>query len=199
MNNDWPQASGTAKTALRRQWRPRRLALLEASQQALLNVALVVVPPLVGPGQRLGLYWPLAGEPDLLALAERLPGRLALPAVVARNVDSHLKLTYRAWNPAEPLKSDGCGVPAPAAGRALEPAELALMLVPALAFDGRGLRLGSGGGWYDRLRQEPAWRAVPALIVAPAGCSVPTLPADPWDVPFDGRLDENGLHWLQPV
>lgn len=77
--------------------------------------------------------------------------------------------------------------------------ELALLLVPALALDRRGLRLGTGGGWYDRLRQDPSWRGVPALIVAPSLCRLAALPADPWDVPFDGWLDETGLHWLQPV
>jgi len=76
--------------------------------------------------------------------------------------------------------------------------QLALLLVPALAIDRGGVRLGSGGGWYDRLRREPAWRAVPALVVLPAACVSERLPADPWDVPFDGWLDELGLHWLTP-
>ena len=73
---------------------------------------------------------------------------------------------------------------------------LALLLVPALAFDNDGIRLGYGGGWYDRLRADPAWRRVPALAVLPAACRMETLPRDPWDVPFDGWLDETGLHWI---
>jgi 5-formyltetrahydrofolate cyclo-ligase len=70
--------------------------------------------------------------------------------------------------------------------------------VPALGFDRHGIRLGSGGGWYDRLRADPAWRAVPALAVLPAACLVEQLPRDPWDVPFDGWLDETGVHPLAP-
>ena len=74
---------------------------------------------------------------------------------------------------------------------------LALLLVPALAIDPRsGIRLGSGGGWYDRLRADPAWRAVPALAVLPAAGVVEGLPRDGWDVPFAGWLDETGLHWI---
>jgi 5-formyltetrahydrofolate cyclo-ligase len=57
-----------------------------------------------------------------------------------------------------------------------------------------GLRLGSGGGWYDRLRADPHWRRIPALAVVPAACLSEGLPCDPWDVPFDGWLDEHGVH-----
>jgi 5-formyltetrahydrofolate cyclo-ligase len=57
-----------------------------------------------------------------------------------------------------------------------------------------GLRLGSGGGWYDRLRADPRWAAVPALAVLPAACVVTPLPRDPWDIPFDGWIDERGCH-----
>ena len=74
------------------------------------------------------------------------------------------------------------------------PDALGLLLVPALAMDRRGIRLGYGGGWYDRLRAEPAWRTVPALAVLPAACVVEALPRDGWDVPFAGWLDERGLH-----
>lgn len=194
-----PLAGDAGKAALRQHWRSRRLALVREAQEALLSVALAMIPPLVGPGQHLGLYWPLAGEPDLRPLADRLSGQLALPAVVAQDSAAKRRLIYRAWEPGTPLPADACRVPAPARGKALEPEELALLLVPALAFDRNGLRLGSGGGWYDRLRQAPRWRRRPALIVAPADCRLSQLPADPWDVPFDGWLDETGLHWLQPV
>jgi 5-formyltetrahydrofolate cyclo-ligase len=73
------------------------------------------------------------------------------------------------------------------------------LLVPALACDRQGFRLGYGGGWFDRLRSAAHWRAVPALAVLPQGCLVEQLPHDSWDVPFDGWLHEGGLHWLRPV
>lgn len=79
------------------------------------------------------------------------------------------------------------------------PTDLGLLLAPALAFDRRGIRLGYGGGWFDRLRSAPCWRAVPALAVLPRACLLEELPAAAWDVPFDGWLDEEGVHWLQRV
>ena len=105
---------------------------------------------------------------------------------------------YLPWCPGQLLHPDSCGIPAPIGPPPLAAADLALLLVPALAIDRRGIRLGYGGGWYDRLRADPAWRAVPALVVLPAACVVEALPSDPWDVPFDGWIDESGLHWIAP-
>jgi uncharacterized membrane protein YdfJ with MMPL/SSD domain len=70
--------------------------------------------------------------------------------------------------------------------RATRPKELPVFQRPGLSL-------------LDRLRSDPAWRAIPALAVLPAGCLMKRLPRDPWDVPFNGWLDEKGLHWLQAV
>lgn len=158
-------------------------ALLEQVRQG------APIPP---GGTHIGLTWPLPHEPDLRPwlLSSRLP--LALPAVTAA------QLVYRAWQPDQPLRPDDCGIPAPPAeSPRLRAEQMALLLVPALAFDRlRGVRLGYGGGWYDRLRADPLWRRVPALAVLPSACVWERLPADPWDVPLDGWLDEHGCHWL---
>ena len=101
---------------------------------------------------------------------------------------------FRPWRSGDPLEPDRCRIPAPLAGAGELPAQaLGLLLVPALACDGAGIRLGYGGGWYDRLRADPAWAQVPALAVLPRGCRVEQLPRDPWDVPLQGWLDEEGL------
>jgi 5-formyltetrahydrofolate cyclo-ligase len=193
--------SSDPKSALRRHYRQRRAAALRASPEAATAIARAAAAPLaawIPAGSHLGLYWPIQHEPDLRPLAQWLPSplnsRLALPAIEAN------QLLYRPWTPDSPLQPDACGIPAPVGpGGALPPSRMGLLLAPALAVDRHGIRLGYGGGWFDRLRADPAWRAVPALAVLPAACHCAALPRDAWDVPFDGWLDEHGLHWLQAV
>jgi len=190
-----PAPAPTAKAELRRLFRARRRQLLAPAEAALQAWGRQELPPLLGPAGALGIYWPLAGEADLRGLAElpHLRRRLALPRV------REDRLSYHRWQPGDPLQADATGIPAPSAGEPLAPEQLAVLLAPALAFDRRGYRLGYGGGWFDRLRSQSGWDRVTALAVLPAGCLVPELPADSWDVPFAGWLDEAGLHWLQAV
>lgn len=185
----------STKSELRRHYRQRRLALLPAAEAGMQQVAAQRLTPLLRGEQRLGLYWPLPGEADLRPLADQpeLIERLALPRVEGG------ALRYRAWRSGDPLSHDDTRIPAPVQGPDLPAAALGLLLAPALAADRRGIRLGYGGGWFDRLRCDPLWGAVPALAVLPAGCVVDELPCDSWDLPFNGWLDEQGLHWLHPV
>ena len=156
--------------------------------------------PCGGRGNSLGLYWPLAGEADLRGCLQQnlptTPWSLALPAIASTAEDPQLGLRYRPWRPGDPLAADHCGIAAPLVCPPLPASAMAALLLPCLALDSRGLRLGYGGGWFDRLRAQPGWRAVPALGVLPAACLAAALPQDPWDVPLDGWIDENGLHWL---
>ena len=133
----------------------------------------------------LGLYWPLAGEIDLRFLRNHY--NIALPF---SGQDG--SMVFREWGQSA-LKPDGCGIPAPCGDRDLSASDLFLMLVPALAVDRYGIRLGYGGGFYDRLRAQPDWRAVPAIVVIEAAFLRDTaLPRDAWDVAFDGWITEQG-------
>jgi len=188
----------SAKAELRRRLRAQRLRVLPEVEPTIQAHAQTLLPPLLGAGGRLGLYWPLPGEVDLRGLAQGLGQRLALPAVAvaAAGSEGPSRLLYRPWHLDQPLVADGCGIPAPVQGPALQASDLALLLVPALAVDRTGYRLGYGGGWYDRLRSDPTWARVPALAVLPAACLVELLPSDPWDIPFAGWLSEDGIHWI---
>ena len=147
--------------------------------------------------QSVGLYWPLPGEVDLTPLRLELVNELGLNTALPV-ADGQGGMTYRHWT-AAPLTKDGCGIPAPLDQPALGAENLSLLLVPALSVDRMGIRLGYGGGYYDRLRCLERWSGVPALVVLPSACvSVQALPSDSWDRPFQGWLSENGFHQTLP-
>src|SRR5262249_45311258 len=91
----------------------------------------------------------------------------------------------RTWKPGDPLESAGFGLSVPAWDAA--PAIPAFLIVPLLAFDRRGGRLGYGAGYYDRTiaALRASGKAVFALGVGFAAQEVPEVPA----LPHDQRLD----------
>jgi len=64
------------------------------------------------------------------------------------------------------------------------------LLIPALAFDGRGYRLGRGGGYYDRYLSE--LRAL-RIGVIPSSRILPEVPHEDFDQPVDFLASEKGL------
>lgn len=115
-------------------------------------------------------------------------GVCLLPAVEAR----HSTLSFRHWVPGDDLSVSAFGVAEPTGDKAIGVPEI--LMVPLLAFDGDGYRLGYGGGYYDRtlaeLRKQGACRAVG---VAYAGQQVDTLPCDGFDQRLDYIVTEQGV------
>lgn len=135
-------------------------------------------------GTVVSAFWPMPGELDLRPLLEALHARgcaCALPVVVRRDAP----LVFRAWEPGVTLVTSRFGIAEPGPERAeLRPQHA---LVPLLAFDDDGFRLGYGGGFYDRtlagLRADG--RGLLAIGVGLESQRWPSLPREP----FDERLD----------
>ena len=139
----------------------------------------------------LAIYKALGAELDPRPLGDLLVKQgwsLALPAVESEDGP----LTFRAWKPGERLAHDLTGLPAPLASA--PEARPDLILVPLLAYDRTGGRLGQGGGHYDRtlaaLRAGP--NPPPAIGFAYSGQETPGLPREPHDQALDGILTEAG-------
>ena len=186
------------KQELRSKYRRLRNALMPGLNASLVQSVLAHLKtqdPSYGHGA-IGITWPLPGEPDLRPLANLQPAPLALPATA-----EDYSVTYHPWrdapSPTE-LRGDAFAIPAPLSSPALEPDALTLLLIPALAVDQRGIRLGYGGGCYDRLLSKPGWSTLPTFAVLPEACIHPTLlPAEPWDRPLDGWITEQGCSLRQ--
>jgi 5-formyltetrahydrofolate cyclo-ligase len=137
------------------------------------------------PGTIVSAFWPLPGELDLRPLLEALHARAcvcALPVVVGRNAP----LVFRSWEPGVALTTSRFGIAEPGPERVeLRPQHA---LVPLLAFDDDGYRLGYGGGFYDRT--IAGWRADGAgpLLAIGVGLEAQRRQSLPRE-PFDERLD----------
>ncbi|MDO9223535.1 MAG: 5-formyltetrahydrofolate cyclo-ligase [Caulobacter sp.] len=185
----------TQKASLRMEARTRRKALLVEHPEADWMAADRVGEMLVALGIRregtIAIYKALGAELDPRPLADSLAKQgwlIALPCAEAENSP----MVFRAWKPGERLAPDLSGLPAPLA--AAPEARPDLVLVPLLAFDRAGGRLGQGGGHYDRtlaaLRAGP--KPPPAVGFAYSGQEVARLPREAHDQTLDGILTEAG-------
>ncbi len=144
------------------------------------------------PGAVVAGFWPLAGEIDTRPLLHALVGRghsLLLPVTPPLGQS----LTFHRWRPGEAMAAGRFGTSVPA-GEAMIPD---LILVPLLAFDRRGHRLGHGGGYYDRTLA--ALSGVRALGCAFAAQELDSVPAGPHDIPLDAVATEGGVIICSPA
>jgi 5-formyltetrahydrofolate cyclo-ligase len=127
-------------------------------------------------------------EPLMLALIEA-GCRLCVPVIEGRG----LPLRFREWAPGTRMQPGPFGAQVPATGDWLEPD---LLLVPLLAFDTAGRRLGYGGGFYDRtLARLRAAGPVRAVGFGYAAQEVEAVPADDTDERLDAIVTEAGVVW----
>jgi 5-formyltetrahydrofolate cyclo-ligase len=131
-------------------------------------------------------------EPDLTNLFDRQDKDWGLPRCVGKS------LIWHRWSPLQPLVTGAYGILEPAAEfPRLEPDCVDLILVPAVAIDRGGYRLGYGGGYYDRLRADPQWRKIPTIGIVFDFAYLDVLPIDPWDLKLDGVCTELGYRQTQ--
>jgi 5-formyltetrahydrofolate cyclo-ligase len=173
----WPDGSGAAAP------RPAPDAALLAER-----LARAVLSRLPDPAKLIvSGVWPLPGEADLRPALQALAAagaRIALPVTPKRGEP----LAFRLWRPGEPLRDGPFGTKEPAQGETVAPD---VLLVPLLAFDGGGRRLGYGAGYYDR-----TLAGLPGRIALGFGFAcqrMPQVPAGEQDVPLAAVATECGV------
>jgi len=128
-------------------------------------------------------FWPMAEELDIRPLMMELANQgcqLALPVVVAKRQP----LVFRAWRPGDALEAGVFGTLHPSPKR--EVVEPDALIVPLLAVDEEGWRLGYGGGFYDRTLE--ALRAKKSITAVGVGFNAQLVPEVPHGA-SDQRLD----------
>ena len=144
----------------------------------------VLAAKLVPAGAVVSGFWPIGDEFDPRPLMEALAAlghSLCLPVVVGKG----RPLAFRAWAPGDPLARAGFGLSVPQWDA--PPAIPRFLIVPLLAFDRRGYRVGYGAGYYDRTIAELKAH-VPHLFALGVGFALQEVPEVP-ALAHDQRLD----------
>jgi 5-formyltetrahydrofolate cyclo-ligase len=178
------------KAQLRRAGQARRDALhAEIRKAAAEIIAARAFPLAIAPGMIASGFMPLKSEINPLPLMRKLTdagARLALPVVAGRGKP----LIMRSWQWGEPLVPGVWGIrePPPTAPE-LQPD---ILLVPLLAFDRRGHRIGYGAGYYDlTIAQLRAKKPIAAVGIAFAAQEVEIVPRTAFDAQLDLVLTES--------
>ncbi len=133
-------------------------------------------------------FQPYKSEISVLPLLAKLLADgwvTAMPVVVGKGEP----LVFRAWAPGDQMVPGIWDIPVPP--ESAEQVEPDLLLVPMLAFDRRGYRLGYGGGFYDRtLELLRSHKPVTAIGVAYAAQEMEEVPHGPHDQPLDWIMTE---------
>ena len=186
------------KAKLRAEAVARRDALpAQARQAAAEAIAGRGFPLAVAHGVVVSGFMPMKSEINPLPLMKKLEGQaaqLALPVTPSRGKP----LIMRAWAFGEPLSEGVWGIrqPEPEAPE-VEPD---ILLVPLLAFDRAGYRLGYGGGYYDRtVARLRGMKRITAVGLAYAAQEVPAVPKTEGDARLDLVLTEREVMDLRSV
>ncbi|MGA0610468.1 5-formyltetrahydrofolate cyclo-ligase [Caldimonas sp. KR1-144] len=189
------------KAQLRRVLQAERQALPDRLERAVQLQGVLRVWLATREDVTVGAYWPIKGEFDPLPALHRWtegsghgtgdgpPRRIGLPVM---NRETR-QLRFHQWYPGCPMEPDAYDIPKPQGTDLLLPT---LLLVPCVGFGPKGVRLGYGGGFYDRTLAALSPRPFTVGIGYAHGF-IPWLEAEPHDIPLDVMLTEDGVQWAR--
>jgi 5-formyltetrahydrofolate cyclo-ligase len=176
------------KKSLRRRYVAARQALTAAQRAAKNNAISAHLAAFLAARRPdvVALYVPHQGEVDVRSLAVDFDA--ALPVIQDAGA-----MTFKSWRPGNALVPNRYAILEPEGGDPVTFTERSVILVPSVALDRRGGRLGYGGGFYDR-----ALQASPALAIGVTYecCLADVLPLETHDVRLAGYVTERGFSLL---
>ena len=186
---------------LREQMRQRRREIAPAQRIVAANTLAenLLSLPFAPQSGRVAGYWAMDGEVALHTWQLNLPSACTYCLPVLQGE----RLAFAPWRPGDRLVSNRYGIPEPDVPPSgmLQPEEMAFVVLPLVAFDRRGSRLGMGGGWYDRtfaFRQNQP--ALPWLVGAAFELQhIDHISTADWDVPLDAVCSDSQAYDFRRV
>ncbi len=139
-------------------------------------------------------YMAFGTELDLQSLLQCCPKqqKWAIPKVVAKGV-----MHYHLWEPGVPLQKNRWGIDEPVTGAKVFPSQKDMVIIPCVGVDHSGIRLGYGGGFYDRYFQGVSGLRLVGAIFSQQ--LIPLLPRESHDLRVGWICDEISLRPCYPV
>jgi 5-formyltetrahydrofolate cyclo-ligase len=189
---------GTARSTLRAALRARRAAIAPAQRRRAAQLAARNADRALhlAAGVRVALYAALPSELDsapLIGLAVERGCRVYLPRIDRRRASHAMRFVEMRG----PLGLNRLGIEEPQGSAVIGARWLDVVFLPLVGFDRSGVRLGTGGGFYDRAFEFRRWRATwhaPRLVGLGYACQeVEHIAAAPHDVRLDAIVTEEGV------
>ena len=185
-------AATEERAALRRKLVAARQALPDRLERAVALQSALRIWLVSRRESRIGAYWPIKGEFDPLPALYRWSEaddtrRIGLP-VVDREAGS---LRFHVWYPGCPTELDAFDIPKPKGTEVFEPQ---LLLLPCVGYGPAGVRLGYGGGFYDRTVMALQPRPV-TVGLCYSNAFLPMLRQQAQDLPLDALITDDGVVW----
>ena len=183
------------RVALRSKLVAARLALPDRLERAVALQSVLRMWLVSRSETSIGAYWPIKGEFDPLPALYRWSE--GAPDGVVRHIGLPVadresgQLRFHVWYPGCPMELDAYDIPKPKDTEEFAPA---LLVVPCLGFGPGGVRLGYGGGFFDRTLASISPRPVTVGVSYTHGF-LPFLRSGPLDWPLDAMLTEDGVMW----
>jgi 5-formyltetrahydrofolate cyclo-ligase len=191
---------GSTTSLIRVQMIQRRIALSQKQYQEAANAFLTVLVnhPILSLHQHIGVYLAQKNELNLQPAIEALWQKNKTLYLPVLHPTRPYHLLFSPYTPDMPLLPNRYGILEPkiTVDEMIAPSELDLVLMPLVAFDARGNRIGMGAGYYDRSFQPLPETKKPVLV----GCAytwqeVPLIDAQPWDMPLDLVVTDQGSRY----
>lgn len=191
-----PPSTPTSKGERRTQFRAYRQGLSPAAyaaRSALICSRALGLPSVVD-ASVVHTYWPQLeeGEVDTRPLIGALRGggtEIVLPVVTSYDPEAP-EMEHRRYEGPGKMTTNRWGIREPAQTERVSPDTLEVVIVPALGAGCNGHRIGHGLGYYDAFLSG---LTVPRIVLVYEQCLLPTVPADPHDIPGTAIVTERGV------
>ena len=138
-------------------------------------------------------YWPFNGEPDIIPVCQQLMSdghRLALPVVSGKN--DH-RMQFHPWQAETTLAKNRYGILEPQGSICVELTDFDMLLMPLVAYDRLGNRLGMCSGYYDRHLESLRDSKTPLRVgIAYSAQEIEPMDKNIWDISLHGVVNEHG-------